>query len=159
MRRGDQPQMIKTAKTAVFLALGLLAAAAPAAADPVATRFGVMDYDDNARLLTYQGKPVRNAEPNNGFNLYGPKAAGAYDLVMVENMGGSFCPAQYRVAVLSSAGLKLSPEFGTCSDLMDSHFDGQKLKMVQPDMKTGEPVLFVLDPATASVTRNGKPVK
>ena len=39
------------------------------------------------------------------------------DLVLLQSIGGSGCPAQYRIATLSSAGITVTPEFGSCSDL------------------------------------------
>ena len=39
------------------------------------------------------------------------------DLVLLQSTGGTGCPAQYRIATLSSAGIMVTPEFGSCSDL------------------------------------------
>ena len=65
------------------------------------------------------------------------------DIVLLQDTGGTACPALYRFATLTPQGIAVTPEFGTCSDLsavtLESTPDG-----------TQEPRLIVvgaLDPA------------
>ena len=39
------------------------------------------------------------------------------DLVLLQDTGGTACPALYRFALLRREGIRVTPEFGSCSDL------------------------------------------
>lgn len=39
------------------------------------------------------------------------------DIVLLQDTGGTACPALYRFATLTPQGIAVTPEFGTCSDL------------------------------------------
>ena len=54
---------------------------------------------------------------NNGLYIVAHAERKASDLVLLQSIGGSGCPAQYRIATLSSAGISVTSEFGSCSDL------------------------------------------
>ena len=54
---------------------------------------------------------------NNGLYIVAHAERNPSDLVLLQSIGGSGCPAQYRIATLSSAGITVTPEFGSCSDL------------------------------------------
>lgn len=42
---------------------------------------------------------------------------GPQDIALLENTGGSACPALYRFATITPQGITVTPEFGTCSDI------------------------------------------
>lgn len=39
------------------------------------------------------------------------------DIVLLQNTGGTACPALYRFATLTADGIAVTPEFGSCSDI------------------------------------------
>ncbi|MDP3230679.1 MAG: hypothetical protein Q8N13_22265 [Acidovorax sp.] len=39
------------------------------------------------------------------------------DIVLLQDTGGTACPALYRFAILTPQGIGVTPEFGTCSDI------------------------------------------
>ena len=39
------------------------------------------------------------------------------DIVLLQDTGGTACPALFRFATLTSQGIAVTPEFGTCSDI------------------------------------------
>jgi len=48
---------------------------------------------------------------------------GRQDIALLENTGGSACPALYRFATLTPQGISVTPEFGTCSAIAAVTFD------------------------------------
>lgn len=42
---------------------------------------------------------------------------GQQDIALLENTGGTSCPALYRFATLTPRGITVTPEFGTCTDI------------------------------------------
>lgn len=56
------------------------------------------------------------------------------DVVLLQDTGGTSCPALYRFATLTPKGIAVTPEFGTCSDIASVTFsetpDGKPRAMV-----------------------------
>lgn len=64
--------------------------------------------------------PVNPPEPvagNNALHIVAHAERQSSDLVLLQNLGGTACPALYRIATISSAGIRVTPEFGSCSDI------------------------------------------
>ena len=45
------------------------------------------------------------------------------DVVLIENTGGTGCPALFRFATLSPQGIAVTPEFGSCSDIASANLE------------------------------------
>jgi hypothetical protein len=54
---------------------------------------------------------------NNALHIVAHAERQSSDLVLLQNLGGTACPALYRIATISSAGIRVTPEFGSCSDI------------------------------------------
>ena len=92
----------------------------------VKTRFGTVSVRDDDKALLLKGKPVQPAiEGNSNLHIVARHEWGADDVLLLQDTGGSACPAQFRILQLSVKGLKTSPAFGTCSDLIYPSFDAK----------------------------------
>ena len=54
---------------------------------------------------------------NNALHLVAHFELPDRDIVLLQNTGGTACPALYRFATLTQQGIAVTPEFGTCSDI------------------------------------------
>ena len=92
----------------------------------VKTRFGTVSVRDDDKALLFKGKPVQPAiEGNSNLHIVAQYEWGADDVLLLQDTGGSACPSQFRIVQLSAKGLKTSPAFGTCSDLIYPSFDAK----------------------------------
>lgn len=55
------------------------------------------------------------------------------DVVLLMDLGGTGCPAMYRLLTLSDAGVSATDEFGTCSDLPEISVEGEVMTITLPD--------------------------
>lgn len=81
--------------------------------------------EDNTLLL--KGKPIKPAiEGNSGLDIVANYELGAIDVLLLQSSGGTACPALFRFVNISPGGvLRVSPEFGTCSDIIYPTFDSK----------------------------------
>ncbi len=79
-------------------------------------------------------------------------------ILMMNNSGGTACPVQYFfVSVTSQGNAKLSPEFGTCSDIAKSAQNGSKITVTMPKMTGRGNAKYVYENET--IFENGKTIK
>lgn len=85
-------------------------------AENIPTRFGKLEIKDN--MLLFQGRPVSpEVNGNNSLNVKGTYQLGDIsDVVLIQDNGGSGCPAQLYFITLSKAGSKVVGPFGSCID-------------------------------------------
>jgi hypothetical protein len=85
----------------------------------VKTRYGVLSVREEDNILLFKGKPVAPAiEGNSSLSIVANYELGKSDVLLLQNNGGTACPALYRFITISAAGLQVTPEFGTCSDII-----------------------------------------
>lgn len=73
---------------------------------------------------------------------------GGYALLLMNDSGGTACPAQYRWVLLDATrGLVASPEFGTCSDSVDVSQADNSLMVTMPKAD-GRSVMYAFDGTT-----------
>ncbi len=83
------------------------------------TRFGVVSVREDGNLLLFKGKPVVPAiEGNSSLAIVAHYEIGPSDVLLLQDTGGTACPALFHFITVSAAGLKATPEFGTCSDII-----------------------------------------
>ena len=167
--------MLKPLAGLLLLALSIT----PAFADKIQTRFGELSAvdrlpDDGDAILRLNGKPVQpTVEGNKGLSIIKVFQIGATDVALIQDDGGTGCPALYYFVTLSANGTKVSPEFGSCSDLVETKQDGQQIQVTMPGFLTAsqeadlsqaqrnkawkERKIFTYRDGT--VYENGKPVK
>lgn len=101
----------------------------------VKTRFGVISVRPDDNLLLFKGKPIAPAiEGNNGLSIVASYEMGKQDVVLVQNDGGSACPALFRFLTITGSGIRVSPEFGTCTDIIYPTVDDKgAVNVAMPD--------------------------
>ncbi len=108
--------------------------------------------------LLLDSKKLRDSD---GFSLSFEQkySIGDKDIVlMMNNSGGTACPVQYFfVSVNSQGNAKLSPEFGTCSDLAKPAQNGSKITVTMPKMTGRGNAKYVYENDT--IFENGKAIK
>lgn len=106
--------MMKTLPLFIAL-LAAVPVAAHAAEYP--TRFGNLVVDED-NLLHFKGQAVEaKVQGNNSLSVEATYQFPGYDLVLVQDNGGTGCPAEYYVVKVTRAGAVATEAFGTCSDL------------------------------------------
>ena len=146
--------MIKTILAAT-LALHFNLASALGAQMP--TRFGTLSTNDDSILLL-NGKPVRpEVAGNTSLTLVAVVQNDEADIAIIENHGGTACPLLIRIITLSKGILQISPEFGSCSDLVSYTLKGGELQITMPKMQGKGNEVFKIQ--SGVVTVGGRPVK
>ena len=138
----------------------------------VKTRFGVVSVRENDNLLLFKGKPVAPAiEGNNSLSIVANYEVGPSDVLLLQNSGGTACPALFRFITVSAIGLRATPEFGTCSEIIYPTWDsktGTVTVAMNGFMGPSEPeaekqkaymTKTVFRFAKGQVTENGQPLK
>jgi hypothetical protein len=110
----------------------LFAVSSVAWAQNLSTRFGTLTVDEE-HLLGFRGRPVQSkVQGNNSLTFVKTFAMGSKDVVLVQDNGGTACPAQYHFVTVSSSGAKATPAFGSCSDLVKVARVGDAIKVEMP---------------------------
>ena len=133
------------------------------------TRFGALTVSD-AGILLFKGTPVHPAvSANNSLDLGEPYQIGDADVVLVTDNGGTACPALHYFVTVRRSGAKVTPAFGTCSDLIKIRRTGDSISVSMPGFQgpfesrraqmraARERHVFIY--RAGVVTENGKPVK
>ncbi len=105
------------------------AAPAPVAvqAESLRTRYGTVSVGSDHSLLL-DGKPTDPKFAGNmGVSLIEKFAVGDSDVVLIQDIGGSSCPATYHLLELTKAGSKMTSGFGTCNDETTQLLSGSKV--------------------------------
>lgn len=117
-----------------ILALTLVAIAATAtAAETIATRFGQLKTDEYDTELSYKGKSI--AQGNNSIRLVKKFQVGDSDVLLMQDNGGTACPALYLFVTVSASGAKASEEFGSCNEVASVTQEGDAINVTMPGFK------------------------
>ncbi len=138
----------------------------------VKTRFGVVSVREDDNLLLFKGKPVAPAiEGNNSLSIVANYEMGQSDVLLLQDTGGTACPALFRFITVSAAGLRATPEFGTCSGIIYPSMDSKTATITittngfrgpfepEVDKQKAYMTKTVFRFAKGQVTENGKPLK
>jgi hypothetical protein len=102
----------------------------------VKTRFGLVSVREDDNRLLFKGKPVVPAiEGNNSLDIVAHYEMGQSDVLLLQDTGGTACPTLFHFITVNAAGVRVTPEFGTCSDI------------IYPSMNS--------ETATVTITTNG----
>ena len=123
-------------------------------------------------MLLFKGKPVSPAiEGNNGLNIVAYYEMAQSDVLLLQDTGGTACPALFRFISVSATGLRATPEFGTCSDIIYPTMDAKTATVTiaangfrgpfEPEAEKQKAYMTktVFRFANGRVTENGKLIK
>ena len=138
----------------------------------VKTRFGLVSVREDDNLLLFKGKPVAPAiEGNNSLSIVANYEVGPSDVLLLQNSGGTACPALFRFITVSAIGLRATPEFGTCSEIIYPSMDTKTATVTitmngfmgpsEPEVEKRKAYMtkMVFRFVNGRVIKNGKPLK
>jgi hypothetical protein len=144
-------------KLKAFMIMALLAWQSIVIAEEIETRFGNLATNDHNFLL-FEGKLVKpEIQGNNSLSFLKVFKIGNADVVLVQNNGGTGCPALFHLVIVSSVGIQQSPEFGSCSDLVEYKQTGSVLSLSMPKMRGKGKTKYIFE--NGVLKENGKIVK
>lgn len=89
-------------------------------AEDIPTRFGSLKVNDE-NILLYKNRPLNpEIQGNNSLSVIGIYQFENSDAVLIQNNGGTACPALLHFVSISKSGAKATSEFGTCSDIIEA---------------------------------------
>ncbi|MDN4574796.1 hypothetical protein DBB29_19525 [Pandoraea cepalis] len=113
-------------------AIGTVMKADVSSGGRLVTPFGALSVNDN-NLLMLNGKVLSpRVEGNNSLSFVAQAALRNRRAVLVQDNGGTACPAIYRWVIVSDGAYVLSPPFGSCSDLVSVAVDSDVLVVTMP---------------------------
>ena len=99
----------------------------------VKTRFGTLKVADDLTLW-FKGKPVTpTVQGNAGLSIVDVQEVGKQDVAVIQSTGGTGCPALFRFVAVSAQAVQVSPEVGSCSDVIRVSRSGQAVLLHMPD--------------------------
>ena len=101
-------------------------------ADGIRTRFGVAEIDDEKAFLFKGKKLTPSIEGNSGLSAAATHQIGNTDVLILQDTGGTACPALFYAVTISATGARGSPGFGTCSDLVKIVKTGDVISLTMP---------------------------
>ncbi len=98
------------------------------------TRYGTFAADSDL-VLYYGGKKIApEIRGNSTLVVSGVYRVGDSDISVIEIVGGTACPALFHFIETKNSSIRISPEFGTCSDLADVKVLESGVSISMPDM-------------------------
>lgn len=95
--------------------------------DLLETRYGHLTTNAHAQLIL-NGRLVKPAlQANSSLSIKESFRIGEDHLVLVENLGGTACPALFNFVLVKVNGAQSYPTFGTCSDLYQIERSGDSV--------------------------------
>jgi hypothetical protein len=124
----------------LFVLLAVISITAVCHAETIATRYGSLQINGE-NTLVYKGKPVSpEIQGNNSLSVAASYKSGLEDLFVLQDNGGTGCPAQFYIVALNATGLRATSAFGTCSDLAKIEKKPGEIKVTMPGFQgPGEP--------------------
>ena len=136
------------------------------------TRFGLVSVREDDMRLLFKGKPVTPAiEGNNSLDIVAHYEMGQSDVLLLQNTGGTGCPALFHFLTVSAADLRATPEFGTCSEIIYPSMDTKTATVTitmngfmgpsEPEVEKRKAYMtkMVFRFVNGRVIKNGKPLK
>ena len=109
----------------------LVAVSTAACAEDIATRFGALQIGGEfGNRLSFKGH--RLVRGDNRLSPVQTLRMGATDVVLVQETGGTACPALYYFVRVSASGAKATPAFGTCDEFTQVTRKGDRILVSMP---------------------------
>ncbi|ABR91936.1 Hypothetical protein mma_0988 [Janthinobacterium sp. Marseille] len=123
--------------------------------DLLETRYGHLTTNQHTQLILNGrlAKPVIQA--NSSLSIKESFLIGEDQFVLIENLGGSACPALFNFVSIKASGAQSYPTFGTCSDIYEAERSGDSIVVtMQGENNQAHRYVF----ANGVLTDNGKQV-
>lgn len=101
-------------------------------AEEIPTRFGKLTINDE-NVLSYNNRAVSpEIRGNYSLGMVDAYQLSGADVVLLQDSGGTACPAQFYLVTTSVNGVQSTPAFGTCSDLIEIKRTGESIVITMP---------------------------
>lgn len=88
------------------------------------TRFGIVSIREDGKRLLFKEKPITpTIQGGNNLSIVFNYQIDQSDILLLQKTGGIGCQALFHFVTVSSSGLLITPEFGTCSDIISPSID------------------------------------
>ena len=148
------------ASTAFLIVTLMLGACATAHANDERlgqTRFGRLSIGKYGGPLLLDEHPIRpEIRGNESLDILRVFRVGSSDVVLVQDNGGSGCPAQMMFVTLNKSGISASDEFGTCATELRASQRGDRILVTMPLLDGHGAKRFIF--SRGLVTEVGKPI-
>jgi hypothetical protein len=152
----------------ILSAVLLAAVSTVALAEGISTRFGPLKIGGELdSVLSFKGHRVIRG--GNRLSEAEKFRMGAADVVLVEETGGSGCPALYYFVRVGASGARATHVFGTCSEYTKITRKGDRILVTMPgfrgpfepasDRKKAARETHVFTFRNGVITEKGRPVK
>lgn len=121
-------------RIATATALCMIASAA-SAQTRVDTQYGELAIDGENQLLFKKRPFAPPIQGNNALTVVRRVTYPTRELVLLQDTGGSACPAQFHFVVVDARGARATAAFGTCSDLVTVHVKGETVLVAMPEFR------------------------
>jgi hypothetical protein len=126
--------------SSMALSLALMTATAQAEEKLGSTPYGELTVNENLELL-FKGRPVSvrvgdskgYITGNSSLTFQQQFTMGDKRVVLVQDNGGTACPAQFYLVTIGPKGVLTSPGFGSCSDLIKVSQKGDVVTIAMSD--------------------------
>lgn len=124
--------------------------------DLLETRYGHLTTNEHAQLVL-NGRLIKPAiQANSSLSIKESYRIGDDHVVLIENIGGSACPALFNFVSIRANGAQSYPTFGTCSDIYQAERSGDSV-IVTMQGQGNESHQYIF--ANGALTDNGKLVQ
>ena len=98
----------------------------------IPTRFGSLKINEQYILL-YKNRPLSpTIRGNSSLSIVNIYQIGNSDVVLIQDNGGTACPASFIFLSVTSNGVKTTERFGTCADLIESKLVKESIFVKMP---------------------------
>ena len=98
----------------------------------IPTRFGSLKINEQYILL-YKNRPLSpTIRGNSSLSIVSTYQVGNSDVVLIQDNGGTACPASFIFLSVTSNGVKATERFGTCADLIESKLVKESIFVKMP---------------------------
>lgn len=100
--------------------------------EDIPTRFGSLKITDD-NMLFYNNRPLNpEIQGNTSLSTVGSYQIGSSDVVLIQDNGGTACPALLYFVNISKNGVMSTSPFGTCSDLVEAKQVADTISVTMP---------------------------
>lgn len=124
--------------------------------DLLETRYGHLKANEHSQLVLGSRLVKPAIQANSSLSIKESFRIGDDDLVIIENNGGTACPALFNFVLIGANGARSYPTFGTCSDIYQTEHSGNAV-VVTMQGESNLPYRYLF--ADGVLTENGKKIE
>jgi len=124
--------------------------------DLLETRYGHLTANEHSQLVLGSRLVKPAIQANSSLSIKESFRIGDDDLVIIENRGGTACPALFNFVLIGANGARSYPTFGTCSDIYQAEHSGNAVAVTMQG-ESNLPYRYLFSDGV--LTENGKKIQ